>query len=57
MPKKFQELLKDTPVFINIGVREFGESLRKQSLVALDVLWSPPAGGNREIADLLEKIL
>ena len=29
MAKRFEELLKDRPVFINIGVREFSESLRK----------------------------
>ena len=57
MAKKFAELLKDTPAFINIGVGEFGESLRKQGFVALDVWWSPPAGGDREMAKLLDKFL
>jgi hypothetical protein len=31
--------------------------LRKQGFVAVDVWWSPPAGGDREMADLLDKIL
>jgi hypothetical protein len=57
MAKRFEELLKDTPVFINIGVGEFAESLRKQGFVAVDVWWSPPAGGDRVMADLLDKIL
>ncbi len=57
MAKKFEELLKDMPVFINIGVGEFAASLRKQGFVAVDVWWSPPAGGDREMADLLDKIL
>ncbi len=57
MGKRFEELLKDAPVFINIGVGEFAESLRKQGFVAVDVLWSPPAGGDREMTELLDKIL
>jgi hypothetical protein len=57
MTKKFEELLKGTPVFINIGASEFADSLRKQDFIALDVLWSPPAGGDRELADLLDKLL
>jgi FdrA protein len=57
MAERFEELLQDTPVFINIGVGEFAESLRKQGFVAVDVWWSPPAGGDREMADILDKIL
>jgi len=57
MAKKFAELLKDAPVFINIGVGEFGQSLRKQGFVAVEVSWSPPAGGDQEMADLLDKML
>jgi hypothetical protein len=34
-----------------------GESMRKQGFVAVDVWWSPPAGGDREMTDLLDKIL
>lgn len=52
--KRFGALLA---VFISIGVGEFAESLRKQGFVAVDVWWSPPAGGDREMADLLDKIL
>ena len=57
MAKKFEELLKQKPVFINVGVGQFGESLRKQGFDAIEVVWSPPAGGDREMADLLDKLL
>jgi len=57
MAKKFEELLKQKPVFINIGIAQFGESLRKQSFDAIEVVWSPPAGRDREMADLLDKLL
>jgi ABC-type uncharacterized transport system ATPase subunit len=39
------------------GKKTLAESLRKQGFVAVDVWWSPPAGGDREMADLLDKIL
>jgi hypothetical protein len=57
MAESFAELLKDKPVFVNVGVSEFSESLRKQGFVAVDVWWSPPAGGDREMSDLLDKLL
>jgi hypothetical protein len=57
MTKKFEELLEGKPVFINIGASEFADSLRRQDFIALDVLWWPPAGGDRELADLLDKLL
>ena len=57
MARGLEELLERTPIFINIGVGEFGESLREQGFVVLDVKWSPPAGGDREMMELLDKLL
>ena len=57
MTKTFEELLEGAPVFINIGASEFADSLRKQDFIALDVLWSPPAGVDGELADLLNQLL
>jgi FdrA protein len=57
MAKKFEELLTEKPVFINVGVGEFGRSLSRQGFDAIEVVWSPPAGGDRELADLLDKLL
>lgn len=57
MTKRFSDLLNEEPVFINLGVEQFADSLRRQGFVALHVEWSPPAGGDREMASLLEKLL
>jgi hypothetical protein len=57
MPGKFVDVLKEKPVFINLGVREFGESLRRAGYDVVDVDWSPPAGGDSKIAALLDDLL
>jgi hypothetical protein len=41
---------------ITIGVSTFAEDLRKQGIEVLDLDWRPPAGGNPEMANLLEKL-
>jgi FdrA protein len=57
MEKRLADLLAGKPVFINIGVREFAESLRRGGFEVCHVEWSPPAGGDREMADLLDRLL
>ncbi len=57
MGKGLAELLAGRPAFINIGVREFAESLRKGGFEVCHVEWTPPAGGDREMADLLDRLL
>jgi hypothetical protein len=57
MNTKLQEMLDNKPVVINIGVRDFAESLEDQQVEVLHVEWAPPAGGDREMAELLEKLL
>jgi hypothetical protein len=57
MSTKLQEMLQDRPVVINIGVRDFAESLEDQQVEVVHVEWSPPAGGDREMAELLDKLL
>jgi hypothetical protein len=57
MSTKLQQLLEDRPVVINIGVRDFAESLEDQQVEVIHVEWSPPAGGDREMAELLQKLL
>ena len=57
MENKFKELIQNGPVVINIGVREFAESLQDQELEVIHVDWSPPAGGDQEMADLLDDLL
>lgn len=52
-----KDLLQGKPVFVNVGVRDFGDSLREAGYEVVDVDWSPPAGGDRELAALLDDLL
>jgi len=57
MEKGLAELLAGESVFINIGVQEFADSLRKAGFEVVHVDWSPPAGGDAEVAALLDTLL
>jgi hypothetical protein len=49
--------LFETPVkVINIGLSSFARDLEKQGVENVHIDWRPPAGGNRQIQKLLEKI-
>jgi FdrA protein len=41
---------------VNVGLPSFAEDLRAQGKSVVHVDWRPPAGGNKRILDLLEKI-
>ena len=41
---------------INIGAKIFYDSLRDQGIEVIHVDWRPPAGGELELAKLLEKL-
>jgi len=57
MPVKLDELLQEKPVFVNVGVRDFGDSLREAGHEVVEVDWAPPAGGDAELAALLDDLL
>jgi hypothetical protein len=59
MPIKLKELVSgdSAPVFLNVGVRDFGESLRDAGYEVVFVDWSPPAGGDLRLAALLDDLL
>lgn len=40
----------------NIGIADFGEALRKQSVEIAQLDWQPPADGNQLLIDLLKQI-
>jgi len=52
-----KELLEIGPSVINIGVRDFGESLKKQDVEVTHLEWEPPTVVDQEIADILDKLL
>jgi len=49
-------LLAGTPRVVNVGLALFAESLRAQDVPVIDVDWRPPAGGDREMIELLERL-
>ena len=57
MAVALEDLLQGAPVFLNVGVREFGESLRDAGYAVVHVDWSPPAGGDTRMAELLDDLL
>jgi FdrA protein len=57
MPDPIDELLRGPLVIVNVGLRGFAESLEEQEVDVVQVDWLPPAGGDREMIDLLDKLL
>jgi FdrA protein len=57
MPNKLEELLQQGPIAINIGVQDFAESLQFQGAEVVHVDWTPPAGGDPELIELLDQLL
>jgi hypothetical protein len=57
MQDKIDELLQEPLVVINVGLIGFAESLEKQDLEVVQVDWVPPAGGDPEMMELLDKLL
>ncbi len=51
-----QDLLDGPVAVINIGLAQFARTLQGQGVDAVQVDWSPPAGGNRRMIDLLDKL-
>ena len=41
---------------INIGVKTFYDVLRDQRVRVIHVDWRPPAGGDKDLTELLEKL-
>ena len=50
-------LLQQKAVFVKVGVRAFGDGLREAGFEVVQVDWSPPAGGDARLADLLDDLL
>jgi FdrA protein len=54
---KLEDLLQRGPIAINIGIYDFAESLQIQGIEVIHVNWAPPAGGDPEMIELLDKLL
>ncbi len=51
-----QDLLDGPVAVINIGLAQFARTLEGQGVAAVQVDWCPPAGGDRRMIDLLDKL-
>jgi len=57
MKTEFEKLLHTPLIVIAMGLENFAASLQEQEVQVVQVDWIPPAGGDKEVADLLEKLL
>lgn len=51
------KLLNEPIVIINLGLKKFAENLEKQDVEVVQVDWTPPAGGDKELIELLDSLL
>jgi hypothetical protein len=54
--KKINELFSKELKVINMGLDSFAETLRKEEVQVLQMDWNPPAGGDKRLISLLEKL-
>lgn len=57
MEDALKKLLNEPLIVINLGLKKFAENLENQAVEVLQVDWAPPAGGDQELIDLLDKLL
>jgi len=50
-------LLSEPLIVINVGLGKFAKSLEAQGVEVVQVDWVPPAGGDKEMMDLLDELL
>lgn len=52
-----QALFSEPLVVVNLGLRGFGESLQEQKVDVVFIDWSPPAGGDQELVEILDRLI
>ncbi len=57
METDIKGLLSKPLVVINLGLGKFAKSLEDQGVEVVQVDWMPPAGGDKEMMDLLDELL
>ena len=57
MEDAIKKLLTEPVVVINLGLKKFAENLEIQDVEMIQVDWVPPAGGDQELIDLLDKLI
>jgi len=56
MEKPVQRLLQEDLRVINLGLEVFAHSLQEKEVEVVPVNWSPPAGGDQEMQELLRRL-
>jgi len=57
METLIDKLLSGPLIAINLGLKSFGKNLEGQGVEVVQVDWTPPAGGDQEMMDLLDDLL
>ena len=57
MHEQIGKILSGNLIVINIGLRAFAESIEDQEIEVVQIDWTPPAGGDQEMIELLENLL
>jgi hypothetical protein len=57
METKIEKLLSEPIVVINVGLSQFAKSMEDQGVEVVQVDWTPPAGGDKEMMNLLDNLL
>lgn len=52
-----EKLLYESLIVINVGLGKFAKNLEAQGVEVVQVDWTPPAGGDKEMIDLLDELL
>jgi hypothetical protein len=52
-----EDLFQKSIIVVNLGLRQFADSLLEQEVEVVQVDWVPPAGGDKEMLELLDKML
>ncbi len=53
---KVKTLLEEPLRVVNIGLEGFAKELDQQGVKVIQVDWTPPAGGDTKLANLLSKL-
>ena len=51
------QLINQPLIVINLGLENFAKNLEIQGVEVIRVNWKPPAGGDKEMIDLLDQLL
>lgn len=54
--QRIRELFGQGLSVINLGLETFAEALGEQGVDVIQVDWKPPAGGRRDLMDILDRL-